>query len=338
MRRERPKLALHTTRQLSPTGGVAPYTYSLATGSLPAGLTLNTSTGAITGTPSTAGTSAFTVKLVDSKGTVAYSTCTGTCSGGIAATLNFNSATGSLGSSRSYTIGSTSITAYGFTNSGAATALHGQNNSGTSTDGLGIDSVYNDQIDTTHFVQIDLSKAVAAGATNGQILISGLNQCQNGESYDIYGSNTLGSIGTQLITAGTKDSTFFGIPSFGTYKYISIRAHGGNVLVGQISFTLPTTCSIKVAAALNVKCPASTATIGRAYTSSVGLTGGAAPYTFSVSWGKLPERSVAEHLNRSDNGNADDGRDSGVQDQGSRRRGRSGLHRLFRIVLVRNYG
>ena len=39
-------------------------TWSISSGSLPAGLTLNPSTGAITGTPTTAGTSSFTVRAV----------------------------------------------------------------------------------------------------------------------------------------------------------------------------------------------------------------------------------------------------------------------------------
>ena len=41
-------------------------TYSVATGSLPAGLNLNTSTGAVTGTPSAGGASTFGVKVTDS--------------------------------------------------------------------------------------------------------------------------------------------------------------------------------------------------------------------------------------------------------------------------------
>jgi hypothetical protein len=48
------------------SGGTTPYTWSLTAGTLPAGLTLNTSTGAITGTPTTVGTSSFTVTVTDS--------------------------------------------------------------------------------------------------------------------------------------------------------------------------------------------------------------------------------------------------------------------------------
>ena len=48
------------------TGGTAPYMFSIVSGTLPAGLTLNTSTGAVTGTPTAAGT--FTVKVTDANG------------------------------------------------------------------------------------------------------------------------------------------------------------------------------------------------------------------------------------------------------------------------------
>ncbi len=51
--------------QFTVTGGTAPYTFALASGSLPAGLSLSGS-GAITGTPTTNGTQAFTVSVTDS--------------------------------------------------------------------------------------------------------------------------------------------------------------------------------------------------------------------------------------------------------------------------------
>jgi hypothetical protein len=47
------------------SGGNAPYTYSITTGSLPGGLTLNANTGAITGTPNTPGPFTFTVLATD---------------------------------------------------------------------------------------------------------------------------------------------------------------------------------------------------------------------------------------------------------------------------------
>ncbi|HXL20973.1 MAG TPA: putative Ig domain-containing protein [Candidatus Dormibacteraeota bacterium] len=47
-------------------GGIAPITWSITLGALPGGLSLNTTNGAITGTPNAAGTFNFTVKAADS--------------------------------------------------------------------------------------------------------------------------------------------------------------------------------------------------------------------------------------------------------------------------------
>lgn len=52
------------SQTLSATGGTAPYTWTLASGSLPPGLLLS-STGAISGTPYTTGTFAFSVQVTD---------------------------------------------------------------------------------------------------------------------------------------------------------------------------------------------------------------------------------------------------------------------------------
>jgi hypothetical protein len=57
--------AYHAT--LSGYGGVSPYHWLLAAGTLPAGLSLDPNTGAITGTPTTPQNAQFTVRVTDSK-------------------------------------------------------------------------------------------------------------------------------------------------------------------------------------------------------------------------------------------------------------------------------
>jgi hypothetical protein len=52
------------TAQLNATGGTPPYTWSVSSGSLPAGLSLSSS-GAISGTPTTAGSNTFTAQVTD---------------------------------------------------------------------------------------------------------------------------------------------------------------------------------------------------------------------------------------------------------------------------------
>src|SRR5579883_2130998 len=104
-------------------GGTAPYAYSILSGSLPPGLTLNPATGAITGTPTAAGTFNFTVRVVDSTGGSAQ-TQTSNCSITIYAPVTANCVT--IDAIQGVTITPVTMTASGGTGSGytfAATGL-----------------------------------------------------------------------------------------------------------------------------------------------------------------------------------------------------------------------
>ncbi|WP_349961798.1 putative Ig domain-containing protein [Rhizobium sp. ZPR3] len=59
-------IATAYSQAVSATGGSSPYTYAITAGSLPSGLSLSSSTGAITGTPTGAGTYNFSITVTDS--------------------------------------------------------------------------------------------------------------------------------------------------------------------------------------------------------------------------------------------------------------------------------
>jgi hypothetical protein len=88
------------SQQLQATGGTGSYTWSLSLGSLPAGLTLAPSTGIISGTPTTVGTSNFTAQVSDGSTTATKGlSITVTSAGGTQKLIGADDATPSLGTS-----------------------------------------------------------------------------------------------------------------------------------------------------------------------------------------------------------------------------------------------
>ncbi len=73
------------SQAISSTGGTAPYTYAVTSGTLPSGLTLS-SDGSLSGTPSAVGSSSFTVTTTDSNA----------CTGSQAYTLQINAVSGNF--------------------------------------------------------------------------------------------------------------------------------------------------------------------------------------------------------------------------------------------------
>jgi len=110
------------SRTLTAAGGRTPYTWTRSSGTLPAGLSLSSS-GVISGTPTTAGTSSFTVRVTDSSSptvsaTRSLSITTATAAAPLSITTS-SLAGGTVGTSYSRTLAATGgVTPYTWSYSG----------------------------------------------------------------------------------------------------------------------------------------------------------------------------------------------------------------------------
>ena len=132
--------------------------------------------------------------------------------------------------------GSFSITARGYDNhSGIGTAheLYFKSKSeinGAVEFGLGLTNTLSNEIQPgLHFIQFDFTAALAAGLFNGQISVGSV---QPGEMFAFYGSNTVGTLGTQVggPFGNAVDDQFVSIPGFGQFNYYSVVALADDVL------------------------------------------------------------------------------------------------------------
>jgi hypothetical protein len=149
--------------------------------------------------------------------------------------------------SNSYTFNSSgfTLTAYGFDNhAGIGTAhdlffKHENEIDGGVESGLGLVNTPHNEIQPgLHFIQFDFTAALAAGMMNGQISVGSI---QPGESYSLFGSNTLGTLGTQVggVYGSTFDNQFVPITGFGQFLYYSVVSISEDVLPVAIQADLP---------------------------------------------------------------------------------------------------
>ncbi|WP_157892252.1 MULTISPECIES: DUF7927 domain-containing protein [Frankia] len=108
------------------TGGTAPFTWSVSAGSLPPGLTLNSSTGVLSGTPTTAGSTPFTVQVSDAFGATDTQAVTLTVgSGPIVIVKSSNATSAAPGGVVTYTVTATNTGAAAFSGVTFTDALAG---------------------------------------------------------------------------------------------------------------------------------------------------------------------------------------------------------------------
>jgi Putative Ig domain/PKD domain len=271
------------------SGGTAPYTFSV-TGTLPGGLTLNTSTGAITGTPTAAGT--FTLQVKDANGASAAATCpftivlppTLTCpavtSGEVGAALN-SPAPVVGGGTAPYTFSVTGTLPGGLTLNTSTGAISGTpTTSGTFTlqvkDASGVTAA------ATCPFTIVLPPTLTCPAVNSGTVGVALNSPAPVVSGGTapYTFSVTGTLPNGL-TLNTSTGAITGTPTVvGTFTLQLKDANG---------VTAATLCPFTIGATLTLTCPAvSSGEVGVALNSPAPVvSGGTAPYTFSVT-GTLP--------------------------------------------------
>jgi hypothetical protein len=140
-------------------------------------------------------------------------------------------------SSNSYTVSGNTITAYGYDNNGGTGVAHElfYKNAGADEIGLGLVGTLHNELQVSNgnplqFIQLDLTSVLSAGFFNGQLSVGSV---QSGELFDLYGSNALGVLGTKLNSTSydsSQDDQFVSVPSFGTYKFISVVSAAADVL------------------------------------------------------------------------------------------------------------
>ncbi len=74
-------------------------------------------------------------------------------------------------------------------------------------------------------------------------------------TFDVYGSNTKGSLGTQLCNnVQACLSGYQSVPNANKYKYLCVKGHQGDVAVACLQFTYTCACAIDVATSKGSQC------------------------------------------------------------------------------------
>ena len=287
------------SQALHVSGGTSPYVFSVATGSLPTGLSLNTSTGAITGTPTTTSGSpfAFSISVTDATNSTAsrnYSVTINAAPTIVTTTLP----SWTINSPYSQTIslrGGTSPDTFALTAGALPAGLSLNTSTGaiTGTTASGSASF-----------TISVTDAAGAMASQGYSIINndGLlittAALLNGTVNQAYSQ-------TIVTTGGTSPDTF-AVTSGSLPAGLSLNSSTGTITgtpttvsTNSSAFTITVTdaansvSSVAYSITINTAPTIATTTLpvgaqNQSYSTTLSSSGGTAPYTWSVTSGSLP--------------------------------------------------
>jgi len=285
-------------QNLSQTGATGTISWAVTAGTIPPGLSLNTTTGAITGTPTSAGPYCFTVTVTG------QGPCTGSrqyCGNVVCPT-----ATVSPGTLTTIIVGST------YTQNFTQTGLGGTiswSTSGNVPTGLSIGST-NGQLSGTPGATGSYTFTVTATSSNG---------CTASQSYTVNvscGTFVITPASLPSVTAGgSYNQTISQTGNFGTITYIvttgnlppgmTLNSNTGQLTgnadsAGTYNFVVTISnqygCSTTKSYTITVNCPTLTllpanlpnAPIGQVYNQTLTTTGSNSTFTYTITSGNLP--------------------------------------------------
>jgi hypothetical protein len=285
------------THTFPASGGTSPYTFTIISGSLPPGTTLNGSTGVVSGTPTVGGTYPFTIQATDSVGSSGNVACSITIITGPGISCG-SPPTGSVGVAYSHAFpASGGSTPYTFS------IITGSLPTGLTLDAsTGIASGTPTAVGTFPFtVQVTDAASMTNSVPCSIAIISTLAIMCGSPPSGVVGvaySHTFPAAG------GTPAYTFAiisgSLPTGVTLNTSTGTAAGTPTIAGTYPFTIQVTdsfsvtasvpCSIVIAApGLSISCASPPAgTVGQGYSHAFPATGGTTPYIFSIISGALP--------------------------------------------------
>ena len=289
----------------SASGGTAPYSYTITAGSLPIGLSLNTSTGALSGTPSSSATSNFTVTATDANsatGSNAYSITvsglpptTSPVSATVAANSSANSITLSLGGGAATSVAVASAASHG-TATASGTSITYTPTAGysgpdsftytaTNASGTSSPATVSITVSAPTLVLSPASGALAGGSTGSAY--STTISTSGGTAPYTY-AITVGSLPAGLIL-NTSSGVISGTPSGSGTSNFTVTATDANSITGSNAYSVtisglpPTASAVSATVAANSSANPITLSLGGGTAASVAVASAASHGTATAS-------------------------------------------------------
>ncbi|MFV0461070.1 MAG: putative Ig domain-containing protein, partial [Actinomycetales bacterium] len=285
------------------SGGTGPYTFAVSAGTLPAGLSLSAS-GVLSGTPTTAGTSNFTIQATDAdlyQGVMSYSLVidpapvsitTTTLAPGTAATP-YSATIEALGGTAPYTFAvttgslpaGTSLTSAGLL-SGTPTAAGAFTFTVTATDSTS-GTALTDTQELTLTVALPTVTLDPAQPSTGQINSAYSHSfTASGGTAPYAIEQLMGTLPSGLTL--NSNGTVSGTPTQSGVFSFSLRASDSTTGTGPATGDASYTLTIAGPDLTITPDTLPEATAGTAYSQTLSSDSGTAPYTFAVTGGSLP--------------------------------------------------